>query len=280
MTGFRNLVSIFLRMQPKELDSAKKSRSSTKLFDLTGRVTVVTGGNGGIGRGIALGLAKAGSAVAVLARNEEKNERVLDELRALGVPALAVKIDLAERGQLQPALDTVEQELGPIDILVNNAGILVLGGVLDLAPEDWDRVFETNLNACFLLSKFAARSMVQRRRGKIINIASELSLFGSALLPSYSASKGALVQLTKSMAIELAPFNIQVNAIAPGFIDTDMVAPVKTMPLYEQIIARTPAGRFGTPEECEGTAIYLASHASDFVTGTTLFLDGGYAIRL
>ena len=279
MIGPGNL-RVYFRLQHKELDSAKKSMSSRKLFDLTGRVAVVTGGNGGIGRGIALGLAEAGCAVAVLARNEEKNERVTDELHSLGVPALAVKIDLAERGQLQPALDIVEQKLGPINILVNNAGIAVLGGVLDLAPEDWDRVFETNLNACFLLSKFAARSMVQRRRGKIINIASELSLFGSALLPSYSASKGALVQLTKSMAIELAPFNIQVNAIAPGFIDTDMVAPVKTMPLYEQIIARTPAGRFGTPEECEGTAIYLASHASDFVTGTTLFLDGGYAIRL
>ena len=111
--------------------------------------------------------------------------------------------------------------------------------------------------------------MPKGRRGKIINIASEVSLFGSALVPSYSASKGALVQLTKSMAIESAPFNIQVNAIAPGFIDTDMVAPVKTLPLYEKVIARTPAGRFGTPEECEGTAIYLASPASDFVTGTT-----------
>jgi 2-deoxy-D-gluconate 3-dehydrogenase len=279
MIGPGNL-RVYFRLQPKELDSAKKSMSSRKLFDLTGRVAVVTGGNGGIGRGIALGLAEAGCAVAVLARNEEKNERVTDELHSLGVPALAVKIDLAERGQLQPALDRVEQELGPINILVNNAGIAVLGGVLDLAPEDWDRVFETNLNACFLLSKLAARSMVQQRLGKIINIASELSLFGSGLLPSYSASKGALVQLTKSMAIELAQFNIQVNAIAPGFIDTDMVAPLKTMPLYEQIIARTPAGRFGTPEECAGTAIYLASPASDFVTGTTLFLDGGYAIRL
>jgi 2-deoxy-D-gluconate 3-dehydrogenase len=279
MIGPGNL-RVYFRLQHKELDSAKKSMSSRKLFDLTGRVAVVTGGNGGIGRGIALGLAEAGCAVAVLARNEEKNERVTDELHSLGVPALAVKIDLAERGQLQPALDRVEQELGPINILVNNAGIAVLGGVLDLAPEDWDRVFETNLNACFLLSKLAARSMVQQRLGKIINIASELSLFGSGLLPSYSASKGALVQLTKSMAIELAPFNIQVNAIAPGFIDTDMVAPLKTMPLYEQIIARTPAGRFGTPEECAGTAIYLASQASDFVTGTTLFLDGGYAIRL
>jgi len=253
--------------------------SSTKLFDLSGRVAVVTGGNGGIGRGIALGLAQAGSAVAILARNEEKNQRVLDELHALGVPALTVKIDLAERGQLQPALDKVEKKLGPINILVNNAGIIVRGGVLDLDPEDWDRVFETNLNACFLLSKLAARSMVQQRLGKIINIASELSLFGSAQVPSYSAAKGAVVQLTKSMAIELAPFNIQVNAIAPGFIDTDMVAPLKTMALYEEIIAPTPAGRFGTPEQCAETAIYLASQASDFVTGTTLFLDGSFAIR-
>ena len=252
---------------------------STKLFDLSGRVAVVTGGNGGIGRSIALGLAQAGSAVAVLARNEEKNQRVMDKLQALEVPALAVGIDLTVRGQLQPALEKVEQTLGPVNILVNNAGIVALGGVLDQQPEDWDRVIETNLNACFLLSKLAARSMVRQRLGKIINIASEYSLFGSGLVPSYSASKGAMVQLTKSMAIELAPSNIQVNAIAPGWIDTDMIAPVKTMPLYQEVIARTPAGRFGSPDECAGTAVYLASRASDFVTGTTLFVDGGYAIR-
>jgi 2-dehydro-3-deoxy-D-gluconate 5-dehydrogenase len=248
-------------------------------FDLSGRVAVVTGGNGGIGRGIALGLAQAGSAVAVLARNEEKNQRVMDELNALGVPALAVRIDVIERGQLQPALQKVEETLGPVNILVNNAGTVALGGILDQDPGDWDRVIETNLNACFLLSKLAAQSMVRQRLGKIINIASEYSLFGSGIAPSYSASKGALVQLTKSMAIELAPFNIQVNAIAPGWIDTDMVAPVKTMPLYQEIIARTPAGRFGSPDEFAGTAVYLASPASDFVTGTTLFVDGGYTIQ-
>jgi len=261
------------------LESGGKALESTKLFDLSGRVAVVTGGNGGIGRSIALGLAQAGSAVAVLARNEEKNQRVMDKLQALEVPALAVGIDLTVRGQLQPALEKVEQTLGPVNILVNNAGIVALGGVLDQQPEDWDRVIETNLNACFLLSKLAARSMVRQRLGKIINIASEYSLFGSGLVPSYSASKGAMVQLTKSMAIELAPSNIQVNAIAPGWIDTDMIAPVKTMPLYQEVIARTPAGRFGSPDECAGTAVYLASRASDFVTGTTLFVDGGYAIR-
>ena len=248
-------------------------------FDLSGRVAVVTGGNGGIGRGIALGLAQAGAAVAILARNEEKNQCVMRELEPLGAAALSVRVNVASREELQPALAKVEETLGPISILVNNAGITVIGGVLDQAPEDWDQVIETNLNACFLLSKLAAQSMVKRRQGKIINIASMYALFGSGHVPSYSASKGALVQLTKSMAIELAPFNIQVNAIAPGWLETDMTAPVKTMPLYQEIITRTPAGRFGNPDECAGTAVFLASRASDFVTGTTICVDGGYSIR-
>ena len=248
-------------------------------FDLSGRVAVVTGGNGGIGRGIALGLAQAGAAVAILARNEEKNQRVMGELEALGVAVLSVKVNVASREELQPALAKVEETLGPISILVNNAGITVIGGVLDQAPADWDQVIETNLNACFLLSKLAAQSMVKQRQGKIINIASMYALFGSGFVPSYSASKGALVQLTKSMAIELAPFNIQVNAIAPGWLEPDMTAPVKTMPLYQEIITRTPAGRFGNPDECAGTAVFLASRASDFVTGATICVDGGYSIR-
>ena len=250
------------------------------LFDLTGRVAVVTGGNGGIGRGIALGLAEAGAAVAVFGRNEEKNQRVLSELKAIGVPSVALRVDVTNRAGLQPALNRVENELGGISILVNNAGTVSLsGGVLQEKSEDWDSVIETQLNAVFLLSKLAARSMVSHKFGKIINIGSMYSFFGSGLVPSYSAAKGAIVQLTKSMAIELAPHNIQVNAIAPGWIETDMTAPVRTMPLNDEILARTPAGRWGQPEELAGTAVYLASRASDFVTGTTIRVDGGYAIR-
>ena len=253
------------------------------LFDLTGKVAVVTGGNGGIGRGIALGLAEAGAGVAVLGRSEEKNQRVLSELKAIGVPSVAVKVDVTNRAELEPALNKVESELGGINILVNNAGNVSLsGGVLLETPEDWDTVIETQLNAVFLLSKLAAKSMLSRKHGKIINIGSMYSYFGSGLIPSYSAAKGAIVQLTKSMAIELAPHNIQVNAIAPGWIETDMTAPVRTMamkPMNDEILARTPAGRWGQAEEVAGTAIYLAGRASDFVTGETIRVDGGYAIR-
>ena len=251
-----------------------------QLFDLAGRVAVVTGGNGGIGRGIALGLAGAGASVAVLGRNEQKNQQVLSELKAIGVPCTAVKIDVTDRAALEPALRGIESKLGSIDILVNNAGNVSLsGGVLNETAEDWDNVIETQLNAVFLLSKLAAKSMMSRRSGKIINIGSMYSFFGSGLIPSYSAAKGAIVQLTKSMAIEFAPHNIQVNAIAPGWIETDMTAPVKSMPLNAEILSRTPAGRWGQPAEVAGTAVFLASRASNFVTGTTIPVDGGYAIR-
>ena len=249
------------------------------LFDLHGLVAIVTGGNGGIGRAIALGLAQAGASVAVLARNETKNAAVLSELETLGQPTMALKLDVSDRAALQPAIEQVENELGPVGILVNNAGIASLsGGILNEAPEDWDRVIEVQLNAVFLLSKYAARSMVGRKRGKIINIASMTSYFGNPLIPSYGAAKAAVVQLTKSMAIELAPHNIQVNAIAPGWISTDLAAPAKDLPLNELILARTPAGRWGEPEELAGTAVFLASHASDFVTGTTIPVDGGYSV--
>lgn len=250
------------------------------LFDLSGRVAFVTGGNGGIGRAIALALGGAGAAVAIIGRNEAKNEAVHAELKAANVRCLALRVDVTDRASLQPAFERVEAELGPAGILVNNAGIATIsGGVLFEEAEDWDKVMATHLDATFLLSKLAAESMRKRKTGKIINMASIYSLFGSKLAPSYSAAKGAVIQLTRSMAIELAPYNIQVNAIAPGWIETEMTVPVRSTPWNDEILARVPAGRWGQPEEIAGTAIYLAAHASDFVTGATIFVDGGYAIR-
>jgi len=255
--------------------------TTTKLFDLSGNVAVITGGNGGIGRSIAIGLANAGASVAIFGRNEEKNKVTLAELKEIGIPAMALQVDITKRGDLAPAIKKVENELGNISILINNAGIVSLsGGVLNEKEEDWDGVIETQLNAVFLLSKLVGKSMVENKRGKIINIGSMYSFFGSGLIPSYSAAKGAVIQLTKSMAVELAPYNIQVNAIAPGWFETDMTAPVKTMPqLYDEIVMRTPAGRWGQPEELAGAAVFLSSKASDFVTGETIRVDGGYAIR-
>jgi 2-deoxy-D-gluconate 3-dehydrogenase len=250
------------------------------MFDLTGRVALVTGGNGGIGRGIACALAAAGASVAIFGRNAAKNQAVLGELQAGGRPALAAAVDVADRAALAPAVADVERAIGAIDILVNNAGIAHLsGGVLQEDAMEWDRVMAIQLNAVFVLSKLVAKGMTGRRRGKIINIGSMYSIFGSGLVPSYSAAKGAVVQLTKSMAIEFAPFNVQVNAILPGWIETDMTAPVRSSPMNEEILLRTPAGRWGQPEELGGTAVFLASSASDFVTGETIRVDGGYAIR-
>jgi 2-deoxy-D-gluconate 3-dehydrogenase len=252
-------------------------------FDLSGRVAVITGGNRGIGRSIALGMARAGAAVAVLARNEEKNGEVVAELKALGVPAMAWSLDVTARERLSGAIDAVEAALGAIDILVNNAGVAtVTGGILSESPEVWDATLATHLDATFLLSKHAAASMVKRKRGKIINLASMYSYFGAGLLPSYGAAKGGIVQLTKAMAVELAPHHIQVNAIAPGWIATEMTAMAREHPDYVEfnrmILARTPAARWGEADEVSGAAVFLASPAADFITGVTLPVDGGYSI--
>jgi 2-deoxy-D-gluconate 3-dehydrogenase len=257
--------------------------TNTKMFDLSGKVAVVTGGNGGIGRQIALGLATAGAKVAILARNEQRNRDTLAELRAPGNPAMALKLDVARRADLKPALASIERELGPIDILVNNAAFAVLKNLLEHTEEDWDSVIETDLTACFLLSKYAAQSMVQRRAGKIINVASVGGYKGTPIYPSYGVSKGGLLQLTRCLAIELAPYNIQVNSLAPGWTTTDMTDWIRNDPQYaavkQEMITRTPAGRFAEPEEMAGAAVFLASHASDFVTGADLIVDGGFFIR-
>jgi len=249
----------------------------------TGRSVLITGGNRGIGRSIALGMARAGAAIAVLSRNEEKNSQVLAELKAIGGPAFALHVDVTERETLAGAMATVEGALGGIDILVNNAGVAaVTGGILNESPEVWDTTLATHLDATFLLSKLAAASMVRRKRGKIINLASMYSYFGAGMLPSYGAAKGAIVQLTKAMAVELAPHHIQVNAIAPGWIATEMTAIARENPDFAEfnrmILARTPAARWGEADEMAGAAVFLASAAADFITGVTLPVDGGYSI--
>jgi 2-dehydro-3-deoxy-D-gluconate 5-dehydrogenase len=257
--------------------------ANLRMFDLSGKVALVTGGNGGIGRGIALGLARAGANVAIVARNEERNRATQKDLAALGVKALALKVDLSNRKALRPAFDQIERELGPIDILVNNAGFAILKGVLDHSEEDWDAVLETNLTACFILSKYAAQSMITRKRGKIINVASIGGYMGTPIFPSYGVSKGGLLQLTRCLAIELAPHNIQVNSLAPGWTTTDMTDWIRNDPRYaavkDEMVARTPAGRFADPDEMAGAAVFLASDASQFVTGTDLIADGGFRIR-
>lgn len=257
--------------------------ASSKMFDLSGKVAVVTGGNGGIGRGIAVGLAEAGAAVAILARNEERNRDTLAELEQIGVPAMALKLDVSQRKTLKPALQAVERKLGPIDILVNNAGFAILKGVLDHSEEDWDSVIETNLSSCFLLSKYAVASMIPRKAGKIINVASIGGFIGTPIFPSYGVSKGGLLQLTRCLAIELAPHNIQVNSIAPGWTTTEMTDWIRNDPTYavvkEEMMTRTPAGRFADPSEMAGAAVFLASHASDYVTGADIIVDGGFRIR-
>ncbi len=261
------------------------SDSSTRnLFDLSGRVALVTGGNRGLGRALALALAEAGAAVAILARDEAKNRETLALLQARGARALARKTDLADRPQVAAAFAAVERELGPLDILVNNAGFAILKGVLDQTDEEWDQVLETNLTAAFRLARMAARSMAARGRGgKIINVSSIAGNFGTPIFPSYAVAKGGLQQLTRCLALELAPHHIQVNSLLPGWFTTDMTDWIRNWPEYaealKEMIQRTPRGRFGDPGELAGAAVFLASRASDHMTGADLVIDGGFSVR-
>ena len=261
------------------------SDSSTRnLFDLSGRVALVTGGNRGLGRALALALAEAGAAVAILARDEAKNRETLALLQARGARALARKTDLADRPQVAAAFAAVERELGPLDILVNNAGFAILKGVLEQTDEEWDQVLETNLTAAFRLARMAARSMAARGRGgKIINVSSIAGNFGTPIFPSYAVAKGGLQQLTRCLALELAPHHIQVNSLLPGWFTTDMTDWIRNWPEYaealKEMIQRTPRGRFGEPGELAGAAVFLASRASDHMTGADLVIDGGFSVR-
>ncbi len=251
------------------------------LFDLTGKVALVTGGNGGIGLGIARGLATAGASVVVAARDGAKNAAAICELTALGATAFAMEIDVTGDGFGEAMVGAAVTRFGGLDILVNNAGISIAKRPEDLSLSDWRAVLDTNLTSVFAGCQAAWPALTARGGGKIINIGSMYSLFGAWYSAAYSASKGGVVQLTRSLATAWAAQNIQVNALLPGWIDTDMTrkARARAAGFEEAILARTPARRWGEPDDFAGPAVFLASSASDFVTGASIVVDGGYSVE-
>ncbi len=253
-----------------------------KLFNLDGRVALVTGGNGGIGLGMAQGFVQAGAAVVLAARNRDKAEAALAVLRALGAKATFVEIDVADEASCGRAVRQAAQEFGRLDILVNNAGTTVRKQPEALSAEEWRRVLDTNLTGAFFCAQAAYPEMVRAGGGKIINIGSMMSIFGAAYAAPYAASKGGIVQMTRSLACAWAKDNIQVNAVLPGWIDTELTrgARREVEGLHERVLARTPAKRWGAPNDFAGVAVFLAAPASDFVTGAAITVDGGYSVQV
>jgi len=252
----------------------------SELFGLKGKVAIVTGGNGGIGLGMARGLADAGADVAVVGRNEEKSKAAAADLTARGVKAIAVTTDVTDTSAVAAMVARVVGELGRIDILVNNAGINIRKSPHALDLDEWDSVIRTNLTSAFLCSQAVYAAMKEAGGGKIVNIGSMMSIFGASFAPAYAASKGGIVQFTRSCAVAWAADNIQVNAVLPGWIDTDLTrrARQEIDGLHDKVLARTPAARWGAIADFAGIAVFLSSSASDFVTGTAIPIDGGFSI--
>jgi len=250
-------------------------------FDLKGRVAVVTGGNGGIGLGMARGMAAAGAAIVVAGRNREKSARAVKELQSLGTQAVAIEVDVADESSVNALIRASAEQLGRLDVLVNNAGMNIRKQPQDLALAEWRRVLDTNLTSAFMCSRAAYPIMKAQGGGKIINIGSMMSIFGASFAGPYASSKGGIVQFTRATASAWARDNIQVNAVLPGWIDTDLTRRAREQVggLHERILARTPAARWGEPADMAGVAVFLASPASDFVTGTAIPVDGGYSIQ-
>ena len=252
-----------------------------KLFDLSGRVAIVTGGNGGIGLGMAKGMAAAGAAVVVAGRDAAKNAAAVKELQALGGKASAIAVDVLKEESCRALIaDTVKQQ-GRLDILVNNAGINIRKQPQEYTLAEWHQVMDSNLTSAFLCSHAAYPEMKKVGAGKMINIGSMMSIFGASFTTAYAASKGGIVQMTKAMATAWAKDNIQVNAILPGWIDTALTQRARhdVPALHDSVLKRTPAGRWGTPDDFAGIAVFLASQASDYVTGAAITVDGGYSVQ-
>jgi len=248
-------------------------------FDLTGKVAVVTGGNGGLGLGIAMGLASAGANIVIAARSVEKTAQALEDIRALGVEVHGITVDVTKEPAVQRMVTDTIDHMGRLDILVNNSGIAVRAQPQNLTAAQWDSVMDVNLRAAFIASKEAYPHLLKNGGGKIINIGSMYSLFGSDWGSPYAASKGGIVQLTKSLAVAWAKDNIQVNAILPGWFVTDLTRGIEEgdPERHDNVSRRIPTGRWGDPSELGGAAVFLASQASNYVTGSTLSVDGGYS---
>jgi 2-dehydro-3-deoxy-D-gluconate 5-dehydrogenase len=252
-----------------------------KLFDLTGRVAIVTGGNGGIGLGMARGLAQAGAAIVVAGRNAAKSAAAVQEIEGLGAKAASIEVDVTNEASCRDLVKEAAKRFGRLDILVNNAGTNIRKQPEEYKLEEWMMVLNTNLTSAFVCSQAAYPEMKKAGGGKIINIGSMMSIFGASFTSAYAASKGGIVQFTRALATAWAKDNIQVNSILPGWIDTDLTkrARQQVEGLHERVLARTPAGRWGTGDDHAGIAVFLASRASDFVTGTAIPVDGGYSVQ-
>jgi 2-deoxy-D-gluconate 3-dehydrogenase len=246
------------------------------LFDLKGKTALVTGGNGGIGLGMAQGLADAGAKVAIAGRDAGKNAKAARQLGAIAIAA-----DVTDERACRAMVDEAARKLGRLDILVNNAGINIRKQPEKYTLDEWHRVLESNLTSAFVASQAAHPHFVKAKGGKIVNIGSMMSIFGASFVAPYAASKGGIVQLSRALACAWAKDNIQVNAVLPGWIDTALTrrAREEVPGLHERVLARTPAGRWGVPQDLAGIAVFLCSRGSDFVTGTAIPVDGGYAVQ-
>jgi 2-deoxy-D-gluconate 3-dehydrogenase len=250
-----------------------------RMFDLSGRVAIVTGGNGGIGLGMARGLAEAGAKVVLVGRNQEKGDAAAAGLGAHR--ALFLAADVTQKAECEGLIAAAVKKFGQLDILVNNAGVSIRKAPETYSEDEWRTILDTNLTSVFFASQAAHPAMKQRGGGKIINIGSVMSVLAAPYSAPYAASKGGVLQLTKSLATAWAADNIQVNAILPGWIDTEMTQTARRVVegLHEHVLARTPAARWGSPADLAGAAVFLASAASDFVTGAGLPVDGGFMAK-
>jgi 2-deoxy-D-gluconate 3-dehydrogenase len=251
------------------------------LFDLSGKVAIVTGGNGGIGLGMAQGLAAAGATVVIAGRNHHKNSEAVAAVQSQGGQAHAVAVDVMQQASCEQMVQNTLQAHGRVDILVNNAGMNIRKQPQSYALAEWNEVMQTNLTSAFVCSQAVYGAFEKNRAGKIINIGSMMSLFGASFATPYAASKGGMVQMTKALACAWAAQNIQVNAILPGWIDTDLTrqARVDVQGLHDRVLERTPAKRWGVPNDFAGIAVFLASSASNFITGAAIPVDGGYSVQ-